>query len=299
MNPEQERWRFEAINHILLAMARSRDLRDNLVFKGALVLNRRLGTSRMSLDIDANLDVDYAKLHPDREGQRTFLDEHIGKAVSRYFESQDPVRYELKRLSIALSPKEEHPQEWNAFAITVSLIDHKHVGGRDFKHAGGRGLPNVTIDVAAPEKLSERSIADLDVDGFTIRAYSLERIAGEKARAFLSTLPTYRAKMKKPGEAVRAKDLYDLTRIIRAKPISETGFWTIAGQEFLLACESHYVDCSGLDSFMEDWAVTRATFASLVIPKDDCTFEEAEATITAITGFWREIGLFPQTFPLP
>jgi hypothetical protein len=293
MNPaQQERWRFEAINQILLAMARSRDLRDNLVFKGALVLNRRLGTSRMSLDIDANLDVDYAKLHPDREGQRTFLEQQIGKAISRHFESQDPVRYELKRLSIALSPKEQHPREWNAFAITVSLIDHKHVGGR--------GLPNVTIDVAAPETLSERSIADLDVDGVTIRAYSLERIAGEKARAFLSTLPAYRAKMKKPGEAVRVKDLYDLTRIIRAKPISDTGFWTIAGQEFLLACESRYVDCSGLDSFMEDWAVTRATFnASRVIPKDDCTFEEAEATIVAITEFWRGIGLFPRSFPLP
>jgi hypothetical protein len=293
MNPaQQERWRFEAINHILLAMARSRDLRDNLVFKGALVLNRRLGTSRMSLDIDANLDVNYAKLHPDREGQRNFLEEHIGKAISRHFEAQDPVRYGLKKLSTALSPKEQHPQEWNAFAITVSLIDHKHVGGR--------GLPNVSIDVAAPETLSERSIADPDVDGVTIRAYSLERIAGEKARAFLSTLPAYRAKMKKPGEAVRVKDLYDLTRIIRAKPISETGFWTIAGQEFQLACESRYVDCSGLDSFMEDWTVTSATFeASRVIPKDDCTFEEVEATIVAIVQFWLGIGLFPLSFPLP
>jgi hypothetical protein len=106
--------------------------------------------------------------------------------------------------------------------------------------------------------------------------------------------------MKKPGEAVRVKDLYDLTRVIRAKPISKTEFWTIAGQEFLLACESRYVDCSGLDSFMEDWAVTRATFeASRVIPKDDCTFEEVEATIVAIAGFWQGIGLFPLVFPLP
>jgi len=292
MNPaQQERWRFEAINHILLAMARSRDLRDNLVFKGALVLNRRLGTSRMSLDIDANLDVDYAKLHPDREGQKAFLEEHMGRAISRHFESQDPVRYELKKLGIALSPEKQHPREWNAFAITVSLIDHKH--------AGGRGLPNVTIDVAAPETLSERSTADLDVDGVTIRAYSLERIAGEKARAFLSTLPAYRAKMKKPGEAVRVKDLYDLTRIIRAKPISETQFWTIAGQEFQLACESRYVDCAGLDSFKEGWAETKAFYEAESIIPNDCTFEQAEATIIAIAGFWRGIGLFPLSFPLP
>ena len=118
-------------------------MRDTLVFKGALVLNRRLGTPRVSLDIDANLDAGYASLHPDRAGQKTFLEEHVGRAVSRHFESQDPVRYGLERLRIDLNPKEHHPRGWNAFLITVSLIDHKHVGVR--------GLPSVTIDVAAPE----------------------------------------------------------------------------------------------------------------------------------------------------
>jgi len=291
MNPaQQQEWRFEAISHIFLALAKNRELRDNLVFKGALVLNRRLGTPRHSLDIDANLDADYASLHPDREGQKAFLDEHVARATARYFESQDPVRYELKRLSIDLNPKERHPRGWNAFLITIALIDHKHVGVK--------GLPNVTIDVAAPELLSNQSIADLVLDGATIRAYSLERIAGEKARAFLSTLPAYRAKMKKPGEAVRVKDLYDLARIIRTKPISDRQFWTIAGQEFRLACESRYVDCSGLDSFKEGWAETTALFeASSVVPKD-CTLEEAEATIVAIVGFWRTIGLIPLSFPL-
>ena len=292
MNPAQQKeWRFEAINHVFLALAKSRELRDNLVFKGALVLNRRLGTSRKSLDIDANLDADYASLHPDREGQKAFLEEHVGTATARYFESQDPVRYELERLRIDLNPKEHHPRGWNAFLITVSLIDHKHVDVR--------GLPRITIDVAAPELLSDLSIVELALDGATIRACSLERIAGEKARAFLSTLPVYRAKVKKPGEAVRVKDLYDLTRIIKAKQISETQFWTIAGREFRLACESRYVDCSGLDSFKEGWTETRALYeASGIIPKD-CTFEEAEATILAIVGFWRKTGLIPFSFPLP
>jgi hypothetical protein len=287
----RDRWQFEATNQVLLALARSRELRDILVFKGALVLNRRLGTPRVSLDIDANLDAGYANLHPDRAGQKIFLEEQVGRAVSRHFESQDPVRYGLERLRIDLNPKEHHPRGWNAFLITVSLIDHKHVGVR--------GLPSVTIDVAAPEWLSGRSIADLDIDGVTIRAYSLERIAGEKARAFLSSLPTYQAKVKRQREAVRVKDLYDLVRIIRVKPILETQFWTIAGEEFRLACESRYLDCSGLDSFKEGWAETRIQFErSSVIPKD-CPFEEVEATIIATTEFWRGGGLLPFAFPLP
>ena len=95
------------------------------------------------------------------------------------------------------------------------------------------------------------------------------------------------------------KDLYDLVRIIQVKPISETQFWTIAGQEFQLACKSRYVACSGLDSFKEGWTETRAQFAgSSVIPKD-CTFEEVEATIVAIVEFWRGFDLVPFAFPLP
>lgn len=292
MNSEQQkRWRFEEINHILLAMAASQKLRDNLVFKGALILDRRLGTSRVSLDIDANMDAGLADLHPDRERQKAFLDEHVGKAVSRYFESQDPVRYELEGLRIDLKPREHHPRGWNALIITLSLVDHKNVGIR--------GVPKVEIDVAAPERLSGKSIDDMELDGVTIRAYTLERIAGEKARAFLSTLPSYREKMKKPGEAVRVKDLYDLTRIIEARPISDSRFWTIAGEEFQLACESRYVDCVGLESFKEGWAETRVLFEKNRAISKDCIFEDVERTIVAIAEFWRKSGLLPFVFPLP
>ena len=58
------------------------------------------------------------------------------------------------------------------------------------------------IDLSAPESLGPLAIADLDVDGRQVVAYTLERIAGEKLRAFLSTLPTHLAKIAKPGAAV-------------------------------------------------------------------------------------------------
>ena len=292
MNSEQrEAWQFEAIRHVLTALGTSLELRNALVFKGALVLDRRLGTSRVSLDIDANLDVAFASEHPDRMDQRAFLEENIGRAISRYFELQDPVRYRLEKLRIDLKPKPQHPLGWDAFSITVSLDDCQHVNVR--------GLPNVTIDVAAPESLSGDSVAELDLGGITVRAYTLVRIAGEKARAFLSTLPAYRAKTKKPGEAVRVKDLYDLTRIIRVRPITDVPFWTIAGQEFQLACQSRYVDCSGLGSFKEAWEETRARFHdSKIVPKN-CTFEDIETTVTAIAAFWHERAVTPLGFPLP
>ena len=195
MNKNQsDNWKFEVLTELLIALAKSPEIRENLIFKGAIILNRHLNTQRKSLDIDSNLDSDFALQHPGREVQKEFLEKHVKQAITRHFEAQNPVRYELNSLRINLSPKKSHPRRWNAFEISISLTDRAN--------AGVRGLPTLTMDVAAPETLSENSISEMEIDDVKIRVYSLERIAGEKARAFLSTLPTYRAKVKKPGEAV-------------------------------------------------------------------------------------------------
>ena len=152
--------------------------------------------------------------------------------------------------------------------------------------------------MAAPEELLGTSVATIEVGGHRVYAYTLERIAGEKLRAFLSSLPAYRAKVKKPGEAVRAKDLYDLSRIRRVHGLEEAEFWRLVGKEFRVACRSRYIDCQGLTTFQEQWAVTRKTYEEATIPKD-ISFEEAEATLGAVVNFLEAQGFVPFTFPLP
>ena len=65
--------------------------------------------------------------------------------------------------------------------------------------------------------------------------------------------------LKKPGDAVRAKDLHDLVRIRKAHDLVDGTFWGLVGQEFRLACKARYVDCAGLETFQEQWDVTRKT----------------------------------------
>jgi hypothetical protein len=114
----------------------------------------------------------------------------------------------------------------------------------------------------------------------------------------LSTLPTYRAKVKKPGEAVRVKDLYDLTKILQEKPLSEELFWVIAGKEFRLAGEARFVDCTGPGSLLEGWAETKELYLKdPTIPKS-LTFDEVERSVVSIFSYWREIGIIPFSFPL-
>lgn len=292
MNQSQlESWKKIALLHILSALSKSDEIKKALIFKGALILNYRLGTERMSLDIDSNLDLDFSLQFPGRDAQKSFLEEHIPLAVTRFFESQNPVRYEYRGLKVEPNPRDSHPRGWDAFKIKINIKDNEN--------EGIRGLPPLTIDVAAPEKLTVWSVNEIQWNGSSIRAYTLERIAGEKARAFLSTLPTYREKVKKPGEAVRTKDLYDLSRILEAKSISDIEFWKIAGEEFWLACESRFIDCSGLASFQEDWVATKETFEKDKIIPAGTGFDEIEQTLISIVGLWTDLGIIPFKFPLP
>jgi len=256
-----------------------------------MVLNQHLGTPRMSLDIDSNLDAEFTRQHPDKIVQKTFLEESISEALTRYFEDQDPVRFKVSHIRVEPNPIKGHPLGWDAFLIRISLIDYEKLGVRD--------LPGLRVDVAAPETLSDDSVVVLPLGDVTVKAYSLERIAGEKARAFLSSLPAYREKLDKRPKAIRVKDLYDLTRIIQARPINDKIFWKKAGEEFFLASESRYVDCEGLKTFRENWEVTSRLFSEDPIIPTDISIADVENTLVAITDYWESINLLPFSFPLP
>lgn len=285
---QQKQWKFAVINHVLIALSRNEDIRNCLIFKGAIILNHLIETPRMSHDLDSNLDAEFTRQFPKRKDQIKFLREKMQQALTNYFEDQNPVRYEINQLRIEANPKINHIMGWNGFLININLIDHEN--------SDVKGLPKLTIDIAAPENLSPISLIDLHIKNKTIKAYSLERIAGEKARAFLSSLPTYRNKISKQPRAARVKDLYDLSRIIKEKPINIIEFWKNAGWEFRLACKSRFVDCKGIESFMENWEVTKDTFEKETIIPSDLSIEDVENNLLSIINYWEKIDIIPFSF---
>jgi Nucleotidyl transferase AbiEii toxin, Type IV TA system len=239
---DAERWKSDVLDQIFQALAASVPLEQALVFKGARVLNLRLGGGRQSLDLDSNLAPRFVETHPDREDQRALLEQEMAATIHKHFEAQNPVRFELAKLQVKTYPPNRHPMGWDAFKVRINVNDlTKRL----------RNLPALDIDVAAPEELLDTSVSPIEIGSHCIVAYTLERIAGEKLRAFLSSLPAYRKKLKKPGDAVRAKDLHDLARIRRARDLVDGTFWRLAGKEFRLACKARYVDCAGLETFQE------------------------------------------------
>ena len=263
-------------------------LRNALIFKGARILNLHLGDSRQSLDIDSNIAPELVASTPDLGAQASFLEEQISPALRRHFERQNPVKFKLGRVNVVGKPPKGHLRGWDAFLLRIEVQDNSM--------AGVRGLPMLEIDVAAPETLGPDAVQTITVKGIPARVYALHRIAGEKLRAYLTSLPAYRRKMQGGDREFRVKDLHDIARILRARPVSDAKFWTEAGHEFQLACESRLVDCRGLESFMENWSQARERYETDK-SLNRVSFDEAEHALKTVVGLIEKQGIFPLEFP--
>ncbi|QEL15963.1 nucleotidyl transferase AbiEii/AbiGii toxin family protein [Limnoglobus roseus] len=290
MNPqEQQRWTSEVLDAVFAGLAADAEVVNLLIFKGARVLNLWLGTNRQSLDIDSNLSIDFATRTPDKAEQLHRLEVALTRAVREGFEEMRPVVFQLKTLRIVRKPLKDHPMGWDAFEVRMSVDDAR-------KRLVG--APAATIDIAAPETLLPSSVIGLPIGDHTVRAYSLSRIAGEKLRAFLSSLPAYRRKMKRPGDTIRAKDLYDLWRIRQRTDLADRDFWSTAAAEFRVACESRFIDCAGQETFRDGWEQTARAYGDPIIPKD-VPFADVETNLTQIVELLVDFGVIPFAFPLP
>ena len=288
---QRNQWVNEVVAEVFSAMVADEVLRNALIFKGARVLNMHLGDDRQSLDVDSNFTAEFAAGHRDLETRRRWAEENLERAVRQYFENQNPVRFRLENIRVKRDPnRDPHPHGWDGLKASIRVTDDKN--------ARVRGLPGVEIDIASPESLGKGAVMTFEYCGNVMNAYTLERIAGEKLRAFLTSLPSYRRKINSQVRDFRVKDLHDEVRILRTKPIHEEGFWRQAAEEFVLACGSRYVDCIGLETFKESWDVTKDAYETdpnlVRIP-----FQEAELALDTIVKRFTEFGIFPMLFPLP
>jgi predicted nucleotidyltransferase component of viral defense system len=282
----------DVLEQIFQAIQTSNELCSILVFKGARILNLQLNSHRRhSLDIDSNIiDSTFREKHPTKEEQERFLQNHFEKALSLYFRIKSPQRFMVESITVASRPrKREHPRGWNAFEVKIRI--------QDTMNPNIRALPALAIDIAAPEVLHPDSVTI--IPGSNVQAYTVARIAGEKLRAFLTSLPQYRIKLSEKSRMVRTKDLYDIASIAREYPVaSESEFWRKAGKEFYTACESRFVDCLGLETFEESLNVTKESYNKSEAIPEDISFHQAWQIIEEIVVFFKSEKIIPFQFPL-
>lgn len=289
----QEAWKHEALEMVFSALAHNRTLVSRLIFKGARVLNRRLkDNSRQSLDLDANLREEFLREYPGASERAQALADALRRGITNYLAEQESTPYTLESVTVNREPwPGEHPFGWDGMKAHIRL--------HDARHAQVLGLPALEIDFSAPEPMGARGVAPLHLNDGVVEAESLARMTGEKLRAFLQSLPAWRAKIGSRPRAVRVRDLFDLKRVAVTRPLSDASFWDEVGAQFSLACESRAVDCHGVQTFAEQLEVTRTTFESdTTIPKT-WSFDELWRNLKQIVEHLEQSGVVPMTFPVP
>jgi len=278
-------------------MAANKHLNRMLVFKGARVLALRMGVlRRQSLDIDCNLREEVLE-EGTREELRARLEGLIEKALAEYFERQEVVRFKLEAVRVKAHPK-QHLHGWDAFKVKLNVSDSAQ--------RSVRNLPKLEIDIAYPEELTENSMADLETEGGRVTAYTIERQVAEKLRAFLTSLPQYRTKIRRDGggdnrpEPIRVKDIFDIACVERDHPIGDqVDFWGIVLSEFTIACKSRYVDCAGLESFEQDIGRTTKSYRNDPTYEAEVPFEEAWDVIQRVCKYMEKHEILPLSFEVP
>lgn len=291
MNSHQrERWVKEVLREVMAALMHDEALRQALVFKGAWILNLHLGESRHSMDIDATAEPGWVQEIGSLDNQEAFLREHLPRAVQRHFNRQNPVRFTLEATRFERNPVSLHPRGWDMLQVKLVIRDHTLTNVRS--------LPPAELEVAAAESYGPDAVEWQEFLGAPARVYALHRIAGEKLRAYLTSLPEYRAKMRGGSREFRVKDLHDLARIMRQRPLAEGVFWEKALREFKLACESRFVDCAGAETFLQDWAQARLRYEQ-DRHLSAISWEEADSALRQILASISPKARFPWSFEIP
>jgi hypothetical protein len=293
MKPDHaNQWKDALLDEILEAISSSSFLAETLIFKGARILARHLpDVARRSLDIDANCTQAFVENYPDRAEQAHRLESEFQNSIRRKFESEEPVKKSLEFVRVRPKPPQDHPRGWNAFEVSIRVIDSSL--------SSPRGVPTLRLDIAAPETLTTHSTQEIEIGGRRLRVYTLERIAGEKLRAFLSSTPAHQAKTQRTGGALRVKDLHDLACILRNTRIADNAFWDKVAVEFRTACAGRFVDCDGWPTFAAVTEIARGNYEKDPTLPRSFPFDSAWAAVHDIIRHIERTGTTPFAFALP
>src|SRR5260370_13120419 len=160
-----DKWQLGVLDEIFKALAHSRELSQQLIYKGARVLRLRLQEDlRASFDIDASLANFSANVGMATDEQSR---EQIGRlehrAIDDYFEGQERVRFKLERSTITNRRNNgPHPRGWDIYWLELHVRDLA-------VESSAATAGQLRIDIAAAEKLSEPSGSPIHLDGPTIK----------------------------------------------------------------------------------------------------------------------------------
>jgi len=135
----RDKWLDSSLYVLFEAFAKDDIIRDLLTFKGARILKYHLKTmNRFSMDIDSSLSFEFVSTYKFKTEQTAYLEDALTKAITKYFLTQDTIKYRLENLRIkANPPNDNHPYGWDGFKVIVNLSDIAYRTTRGLPRIGG------------------------------------------------------------------------------------------------------------------------------------------------------------------
>lgn len=209
---------------VIRAMFRDDYLLERLVLKGGNALDIVHGLSeRASIDFDFSIENDFdpSEIQEIRDRleagiNATFL-EHDFHIID--FDFQEVPR-----------PKESHSRKlnfWGGYNITFKVVNSDSYSKyrdntaelRKYALAFGRS-PTIKIEISKCEFCGKKE--ERDFDGYTIYVYSPAMLFAEKLRAICQQLPAYRKIVDSGHRTGRARDFFDIYRIVEGLRVDVT-----------------------------------------------------------------------------
>lgn len=208
--PLEESRRFDRIKRLtVIAMFSVDDLYGRLALKGgnALDLFYPVIAGRSSLDIDLSLSDDIT----DEESEK------IGRGIERSlvstFRGEDFAVFDTHLKRRPPDGTENVPPFWGGYLVEFKVIEAAAFDKfRDDLDGLRKRARKFTVDISKREFIGAGTKKDLE--GATIFLYTPAMIAIEKIRAICQQSPTFRAEFGARSDTARARDFFDIHRIM-------------------------------------------------------------------------------------
>lgn len=200
---------------VLISIFSDDDLMDKFVVKGgsAIDLIYKLD-SRASVDIDLSMENDFS------EAELAAVKQKLDSAIKQTFEEHG---YTIFDFNITEKPRNLNSDLngfWGGYQVEFKIqkLDNKDIIIHDIENArrtaqviGLNNSKKFTIDISKFEYCKEKET--VDIDGFTIYAYTPKMIVIEKLRAICQQMAEYPINKGKAKKS-RPRDFYDITVIV-------------------------------------------------------------------------------------
>lgn len=246
----------------LIALVSDDILMDKLVLKGGNAINLIYNLSNR-----ASIDLDYAMKGDFTSEELTNIEKRISTSLNKTFQENGYALFDFKFFEKPEIVDEQVKHFWGGYSIEFKIIEiEKYENQKNIEELrrnalviGRNNSTRYLIEISKYEFVEK--MADYEIDGYTLHAYTPEMIISEKIRALCQQVDEYKEIVKTMTSKSRARDFFDIYILIKHFKVDLTTVENIELLKHILAAKK--VPVTFLSKIKETKELHESSFAGL------------------------------------